>query len=265
VKPLLKWAGGKRWLIPHIKPLWERAKQDGALCLVEPFAGGGAVSFGLKPKRAILNDLNPHLINFYRWVRDGLPDVTREHLPLDAESYLETRTAFNALVTFEAKPALAQSKPAALLFYKLNRTCYNGLWRVNAGGQFNVPWGKYKNPRCAESFAPYRKLMENWIMTPLSFHVVLLPPRCLVYADPPYDAGFTSYTPNGFSWEDQVHTAEYFAKHSGPVALSNKATPRIVELYTDLGYSLTYFDAPRRIAQNGDRTPVKEVLATLNI
>ena len=262
MKPLLKWAGGKRWLIPHIKPLWERAEQDGAHHLVEPFAGGAAIAFGLEPEHVCLNDLNPHLMNFYWWVKQGMEDIRDEEVPLGRDEYNRARQSFNR---GSSSHHFTNGELAARLFYVLNRTCYNGLWRVNASGLFNVPWGKYKSPRYVKSFAPYHDLMSKWALRTGPFHKFPLLSSDFVYADPPYDAGFTNYTSNGFAWDDQVHVAEYLAKHSGPVALSNKATPRIVELYTDLGYSLTYLDGPRRISCKGDRKPVKEILATLNI
>jgi DNA adenine methylase len=82
-----------------------------------------------------------------------------------------------------------------------------------------------------------------------------------VYADPPYDVEFTTYSSGGFSWEDQKRTAERLAQHPGPVVISNQATPRIVELYGDLGFELSYLDGPRRISCTGDRTAAREVLA----
>ena len=82
-----------------------------------------------------------------------------------------------------------------------------------------------------------------------------------IYADPPYDVEFTSYSAGGFSWEDQVRTVEWLAKHRGPVMLSNQATPRIVKLYEQLGFKLKYLNAPRRISCTGDRTAAREVLA----
>ena len=90
-------------------------------------------------------------------------------------------------------------------------------------------------------------------------------PDDFVYADPPYDVEFRQYAPGGFSWEDQVRTAECLAAHPGPVMLSNQATPRILELYESLGYTLRLLDAPRRISCDGNRTPAREVLALRNL
>ena len=86
-----------------------------------------------------------------------------------------------------------------------------------------------------------------------------------MYADPPYDVEFTTYSKGGFPWDDQVRTAEWLARHKGPVILVNQATPRIRELYGKLGYDLRFLDAPRRISCDGDRTPAQEILATRNL
>ncbi len=90
-------------------------------------------------------------------------------------------------------------------------------------------------------------------------------PDAFIYADPPYDVEFTTYSAGGFSWDDQVRTAELLAKHRGPVLLSNQATKRIVDLYTRLGFDLRFFAAPRRISCNGNRATAREVLASRNL
>ena len=135
--PPLKWAGGKRWLVPHLEKLWaghERRR------LVEPFVGGLAVTLGLGPRTALLNDANPHLISFYEWLQRGL-DPTMANVPLenDREIFGRNRVRFNALIAAGEQ----QSAEAATLFYYLNRTCFNGLCRFNASGFFNVPFGRY--------------------------------------------------------------------------------------------------------------------------
>jgi hypothetical protein len=124
----LKWAGGKRWLVRHIAPLW---KSERHRRLVEPLCGGLAVTLGLMPEKALLNDINPHIMNFYQWLKKGL----RISLPLDNESvrFYEYRRRFNELVA----AGRGDSKEAASLFYYLNRTCYNGR-RFNRKGELNV-------------------------------------------------------------------------------------------------------------------------------
>ncbi len=234
VKPPLKWAGGKRWQLPELLPYWRAHSRRR---LVEPFCGGLAVATGLVPEKALLNDVNPHVINFYQCLKKGLSIV----FPMKNEShaYYRARERFNELLA-TGRGATAE---AAGLFYYLNRTGYNGLCRFNSKGGFNVPFGRYKT-------IPYRSTFES---------------TDFIYADPPYDVQFTAYSKGGFSWEDQVRTAEWLSRHKGPVILSNQATKRILDLYESLEFKVRTLDAPRRINCTGDRTPAKEVLATRNL
>ena len=160
---------------------------------------------------------------------------------------------------------MAETAEAASLFYYLNRTCYNGLCRFNSRGEFNVPFGQYKSIAYVEQFPAYRDAFENWDFTVGDFASLKLRKTVFVYADPPYDVEFTAYSQGGFSWDDQVRTAEVLARHQGPVVLVNQATDRISALYRRLGYQIGFLDAPRRISCNGDRTPAKEVIATRNL
>lgn len=254
--PPLKWAGGKRWQVPHLEPLW-RPHADRRL--VEPFAGGLAVTLGLSPTRAMVNDINPHLISFYEWLRRGLK-IT---IPLENDETLfyEQRKRFNALLA----AGKGSGKEAASLFYFLNRTGYNGLCRFNRSGQFNVPFGSYKKITYARDFTHYREAFAEWEFQVDDFEAIPLEKTDFVYADPPYDVDFTHYSQGGFTWDDQVRAAKWLAKHRGPVILVNQATKRVADLYKDLGYSVRYLDAPRRISCTGDRTPAKEVMATRNL
>jgi len=152
-----------------------------------------------------------------------------------------------------------------MLFYYLNRTGYNGLCRFNQTGEFNVPFGRYKNIGYRTDFLEYREVFAHWKFTNVHFDKIILQPDDFVYADPPYDVEFRQYSKDGFGWEEQEKTAHWLAQHRGPVILSNQATPRIVKLYRQLGYGLRFLQAPRRISCNGDRTPVKEVLAIRNL
>lgn len=256
LRPPLKWAGGKRWLVPHLHPLWVGHSEKR---LVEPFVGGLAVTLGLLPRRALLNDANPHVVNFYRWLKRGLEvDLPYEN---SREPYYAARTKLNELIQ-ERK---ASSKEAAELFYYLNRTCYNGLCRFNSGGGFNVPFGRYKTITYTRDFSPYSRVMRNWTLSVGDFERVRLEPSDFVYADPPYDSSFTNYSKNAFSWEDQVRLAQWLSQHEGPVVLSNLATPRVVKLYREDGFALRFLHAPRMINCTGDRTPAREVLATRNL
>ncbi len=147
----------------------------------------------------------------------------------------------------------------------LNRTCYNGLCRFNRSGEFNVPFGRYKTIPYVNDFLAYRKVFDQWELTNGDFSELELHESDFIYADPPYDVEFTTYAKGGFTWDDQVRTAEWLTQHSGPVILVNQATPRIKALYRQLGFKLRCFDAPRRISASGDRTPAREVFATRNI
>jgi len=252
LRPPLKWAGGKRWLIPHLQPLWEKHQHRR---LVEPFCGGLSVALALRPQRAFLNDINPHVINFYRWLKRGL----RLEIPMenDEEFYYRQRARFNELITSGRE----NSKEAAELFYYLNRTCYNGLCRFNRKGEFNVPFGTYKTISYQFEFRSYSAVLANWEFSSVDFEDMVLAGGDFVYADPPYDVEFTQYAKEDFNWNDQVRLARWLSQHDGPVVLSNQATSRIVELYKKHGFTLFYLDAPRRISCTGDRSPAKEVLA----
>ena len=255
-KPPLKWAGGKRWQVPHLAPLW---RPHAHRRLVEPFCGGLAVTLGLQPERAILNDANPHLINFYKWLKKGLR-VTVDAVN-DESTFYENRERFNSLL----RDGKGHTQEAAALFYYLNRTGYNGLCRFNSRGEFNVPFGSYKTITYARSFPEFREAFENWQFQVGDFEEIAYAAEDFVYADPPYDVEFTTYSQGGFSWDDQIRAAQVLAKHRGPVVLVNQATSRIDDLYRGLGYKVRYLDAPRRISCNGDRTPAKEIIATRNL
>jgi len=154
---------------------------------------------------------------------------------------------------------------AAQLFYYLNRTCFNGLCRFNQSGEFNVPFGTYSTINFKNDFHEYSTAFRDWRFTNKDISKLEFEPTDFVYADPPYDVEFTSYSAGGFSWEDQVRTAELLSELQGPVVISNQATKRIVSLYKRLRFKLKYLDAPRRISCTGDRSTAREVLATKNV
>lgn len=250
LRPPLKWAGGKRWLIPTLKPLWRQCDQ---MRLVEPFCGGLSVALGLNPQQALLNDLNPALINFYRQLQTGLTI----DLPLanDEQLYYRYRQQFNELGAHSAEVR-------AQLFYYLNRTGYNGLCRFNKSGGYNVPFGRYKTINYVNDFSAYQSVLSNWQFTNTDFADLALQSNDFIYADPPYDVPFRQYSQQGFSWDDQVRLAEWLAQHDGPVVLSNQATDKIKKLYRQLGFKLRFLDAPRTISCKGDkRQSAREVLA----
>lgn len=256
LKPPLKWAGGKRWQLPYLLPLW---KNHTRRRLIEPFCGGLAVALGLMPKRSELNDINPHVIHFYEWLKRGL--VITLPMKNQEQMYYAHRERFNKLLTNGA----AHTKEAASLFFYLNRTGYNGLCRFNQSGKFNVPFGRYTTIAYTRDFSAYRDTFSDWNFTSTDFQKIPIRKGDFIYADPPYDVEFTQYAKNGFTWDDQVRTAEWLARHKGPVILSNQATKRIVELYTKLGFTLQFAHAPRMISCTGDRTPALEVMALKNL
>jgi DNA adenine methylase len=222
---------------------------------VEPFCGGLAAPLGLRPESALLNDVNPHLINFYEHLQKGL-EVTIG-MENSEDCFYRHRKRFNKLIS----NGKSSGPEAAQLFYYLNRTCFNGLCRFNQSGEFNVPFGTHKAITYLRDFSRFHEVFEHWTFANRDLEAVEVESRDFIYADPPYDVEFTTYSAGGFSWDDQVRTGEWLAAHRGPVVLSNQATGRIVELYEKLGFAITYLDGPRRISCTGDRSAAREVLA----
>ena len=227
--------------------------------LVEPFCGGLSVSLGLRPCRSLVNDINPHLINFFRQLQAGLYiDIPMEN---DKVLYYRHRDRFNHLISNQD----AEGKEAASLFYFLNRTCFNGLCRFNRKGLFNVPFGRYATIPYERNHHRYKPVLAGWTITQRDFAELELQPGDFVYADPPYDVEFKDYSKQGFSWSEQERLVEWLAKHPGPVLLSNQVTDRIVDLYQGHGFELRYLYAPRSISRDGNRTPAVEVLGVRNL
>ncbi len=256
LNPPIKWAGGKRWLVPQLGKLWN---DHSARRLVEPFCGAAAVTLGLRPQRALLNDINPHLINLHRHLQRGLTiDLPMEY---DKEIFYRARNRFNRLVSYPHD----DGKERASLFYYLNRTCFNGLCRFNRNGGFNVPFGRHEHVEYRRDFSEYRAAYCGMAFTVGDFQEVALESGDFVYADPPYDgdeSAFTGYAGTPFNWDDQVRLIRWLAGHQGPVVASNLATERVLALYCDHGFDLEIIEGPRRISRTGDRTPAREMLAT---
>jgi DNA adenine methylase len=261
-KPFLKWAGGKNQLLPEILArLPERFNR-----YFEPFIGGGAVLFALEPRRAFISDINETLINTYRCVKDRVGDVIEELGGFEANE--EMYYAVRALDPQKLSPV----EDAARFIY-LNRTCFNGLYRVNRSGKFNVPFGRYKNPTICNT---QRLLSVSEALEGVDIRVrdVFSLGRDvrkgdLVYLDPPYDpisptASFTSYAKTPFAKEEQKKLARLFKALAGKgayVILSNSDTPFINELYQD--FRIDKVSARRAINSRSDRRGrVSEVLVT---
>jgi DNA adenine methylase len=240
-KPFLKWAGGKQKLIPQYNQYFPSSITN----YYEPFIGGGAVFFYLKSQsrikgKAFLCDSNKELINTYIMVRDNVSEVINEL------KYYEERHTKQFYYEVRALDRRAETIPdvsrAARMIY-LNKTCYNGLFRVNEKGYFNVPIGKYKNPRIldVELLKNASKLLEDSIIEVADFRSLHNQPRTgdFVYFDPPYHplsptSNFTSYTSNNFNDNDQKELAGLFKKLSKDnvnCALSNSDSLYIRSLY----------------------------------
>lgn len=252
MKPILKWAGGKRWLLPILEDIWQPFQGSR---LVEPFTGGMAVALGLNPGSALLNDANVHLVNFYQQVKKGLK--ISHAFKNDSDMYYELRDRFNVLIQNKKH----RTKEAASIFYFLIRTGFNGLCRFNNNGEFNVPFGQHRSIKYKTDFLEYKDVLKNWDLMHGDFENCDLNGTEFLYADPPYDVEFTKYSVKDFVWDDQIRLAHWLAKHKGPVIASNQATKRILKLYKDLDFEVFILSAPRLIACNGDRRPALEILA----
>ncbi len=255
--PPLKWAGGKRWLVGTLAPLFAAHREKR---LVEPFAGGMAVTLGLAPTRALVNDINPHLINFYQQIKRSLT-IQDEELRNEREFYFARRTRFNQLIAEGA----AQTAEAAAIFYYLNRTGFNGLCRFNSKGGFNVPFGRYNKISYLQDFSRYTNLFKQWEFSCLDFEKLPVAKDDILYLDPPYDVQFTKYSREDFTWKDQERLVAWLSSLTNPIAVSNQATDRVLELYEKAGFTIRKVSGPRRISCTGDREPAVEMLALKNI
>jgi len=233
-KPFVKWVGGKRQLLPAI--LKHVRLAEGAV-YHEPFVGGGAVFFHRQPKRAFLTDSNARLIRTYRGIKQDVEGVIRllRSYPHDKGFYLEMR----------ARDIDAESDVAiAAWFIYLNRTGYNGLYRVNSKNGFNVPFGDYKNPTIcdADNLRACSRALRGARIEKRDFASVVARAKRgdFVYFDPPYipltaTSKFTDYTSEGFSDADQVRlrdVAVELKRRGVSVLLSNSSAPRVYDLYS---------------------------------
>ncbi len=259
--PWVKWAGGKRRMLPVLAPFVPKAFGT----YHEPFVGGGAMFYGLRPDRAVLGDTNPELINAYTVVRDAVDDLVlelRKHHHDEAHFY-EVR----ALDPGKLDPV----KRAARLIF-LNATCFNGLYRVNRAGRFNVPFGKYAAPLiCNEpNLRACSTVLMDITIHQEPFERVLdhAVAADFVYFDPPYlpisaTSSFTDYTQDGFGLADHRRLRDVAAtlKARGVhVVISNSAAPAIRELYAE-GFDVIDVQAARSINSKGDgRGKVAELI-----
>lgn len=268
-KPIIKWVGGKARLMPTLLPLMPEEKSD----YVEPFAGGLAVLFAVAPQTAHVNDNNQELVNLYEVVRDnpeGLLAALRGHKEADNEEHFyEVRAIDRDPCAFSS---LSPVERAARFVY-LNKTAYNGLWRVNSQGQMNAPYGRYKRPaivnedgiRAASAFFSGRDV--TFTTGDFSDTISYVKRGTFVYLDPPYDpisktAAYTGYTSGGFGRADQERLRNYcdeLDRLGASFMLSNADTEFINDLYD--GYHIVKVRAPRAISCKGDgRKAVSEVV-----
>jgi DNA adenine methylase len=235
----LKWAGGKSALLSRIQPIWEQHKEK---VWVDLFAGGLSLPLNLELRRAFINDINPHLINFWRWVRDdGIIDDYE--FRNEENYYYQIREEFRK--THNPK-----------LFYYLNRTGYNGLYRESSKSGFNVPFGKYKTINYKYNFTRYKPILEEWEFSNKSFENVELHKDDFVFADPPYHGCYNQYSSGGFTWNHQVKLVEKLALHEGVVIATNSDNEEIKKLYQTNGFVVETISMPRGI---GNKKQVKEM------
>ena len=267
VAPVVKWVGGKRQLLSEIEPLFP--KRYTTYC--EPFVGGGAVLFSKQPRHAVVNDLNKDLITTYLVIRDDV----RTLIEL-LKQYENTANYFYKVRDLdrdkEQYSQLSSVEKAARLLY-LNKTCYNGLFRVNSSGEFNSPFGNYKNPNIVNEpvlLAVNKYFCNNDIAfysEDFASTLKRIKRGAFVYLDPPYDpvsdtSSFTGYNKGGFDRKEQIrlkNCCDELSANGIKFMLSNSSTDFIKELYNN--YNITTVNANRAINSNGQkRGKVEEVI-----
>jgi len=266
--PILKWAGGKRQLLTDIIGLFP--KDYSRRTYHEPFVGSGAVFFTIEPKTGTINDINKHLMNFFKVVKYSPEELIEEasKYEYEKETYYKFRDRYN-------EEEISDLERAALFLY-FNKTGFNGLWRVNSKGKFNVPFGRYKNP----TIVPKGKIREaNKILkdieilcTDFSYIIEKADKGDLCYFDPPYEpvsetAYFTSYTAKGFDMKEQKRLSETCSKLDEKgvyFVLSNSHVKQIVDLYDmNPNFKIKIVQARRSINSKADkRGLINEILVT---
>jgi len=259
-RPFVKWAGGKGQLLQQLEQHFPRSFST----FYEPFLGGGAVFFRLVESRprfnAVLSDVNAGLINAYDVVKKRAQELIKKLVLHEAKYKLAPKKYYYQVRAEE--PSDNVGRAARLIF--LNRTCYNGLYRVNKAGKFNVPFGRYKNPTICdqENLLTVSHVLQwsNAKLLAVDYKKATKEAgkEDFVYFDPPYQpvsatANFTGYTNSGFSFHDQVHLGEWFReldKRGCRVLLSNSDMEKVREIYA--GYGLQEVEALRAISCKAD-------------
>jgi DNA adenine methylase len=266
--PILKWAGGKRGLLYEIKALFPT--DYCARVYHEPFFGGGAVFFNIQPKSGTINDINEELMNFYKVVRDEpeqLIELTKTYKH-DKDNFYDLRKRYN-------QKGLSKIESASLLLY-LNKTAFNGLYRVNSKGEFNVPFGSYRNPTIVpeDRIRKASALLQKIQIFCQDFTYILDQTQegDLIYFDPPYQplnstSNFTSYSLNGFNYKDQIRlrdTCQKLSEKGVYFVLSNSFSSEIIDLYRDIpSFNIEVVKARRIISSKlSTRGGIYEILVT---
>lgn len=275
MEPILKWAGGKRQLIPKLKQVIGNIDL-GNNTYYEPFFGGGALFFNLECKNAVISDINEEIMNVYIQARDNLNELIIElekHRAMHSEEYFYQIRSLDRTENFNS---LSKVVLAARTIY-LNKTCFNGLYRVNLKGQFNTPSGKYKKTNIYnyDNLINVSKLLNSpkvSIQTG-SFSDILINAKkgSIIYLDPPYDyenSGFVNYYKEGFSKNDLIKmkaVCDKLINRDCTVIISNNDTTFVRELFSEDSkytiYEILPVYANRNINSNGlKRGKVKEVI-----
>lgn len=260
VLPFLKWVGGKRQLMPEIRKMLPRGVANRPY--YEPFIGGGALFFDLQPKRAIINDYNEELINVYTVIRDNPNELIE-----DLRKHENTAEYFYKIRAVDRQPLfahLSKIQRASRIIY-LNKTCYNGLYRVNNAGEFNSPFGRYKNPNIVNE--PVIKAVSKYLNSPQiqisngDYELVLrdIPTNSFVYLDPPYrpiseSSNFTGYVQGGWNDGDQLRLRDVCNRLNDngiKFLLSNSASGFIRDIYS--GYNIHVVQANRAVNSNSSK------------
>ncbi|CDE91501.1 TPA: modification methylase [Candidatus Gastranaerophilales bacterium HUM_6] len=262
--PIVKWVGGKRQLMFELIKNMPKSYNR----YFEPFIGGGALFFELQPEQAYISDMNEELINLYSVVRDNVYELIKDlsKHEVSKEYFLEIRNIDRT----EQYTELSDVERASRFIY-LNRTCFNGMYRVNSQGQFNVPFGHYKNPRIIDenNLLNCSELLKKTEIKCADFSEILTKVKKgdLVYFDPPYvplneTSSFTSYTKDGFDINMQFKlrdVCDELDNKGVKFMLSNSDTKLVNELYVN--YEIKKVFASRQINANADgRGKITEVL-----
>ena len=268
-KPIIKWVGGKRQLLEEIKKRMPQKYNK----YFEPFFGGGALFFELKPENAFINDYNSELINLYKIVRDNpsyLIDNLKKHKN-ELEYYYEVRSKDRDKPLFSK---LTEVERASRFLY-LNKTGFNGLYRVNSKGEYNVPFGKYKNPNYYDenNLLLCSELLKNAEISIGDFEIIKdkIEKEDFIYLDPPYvplntTSNFTGYTDKGF--DDDMHfrlrdLCDYIHNKGAYFLMSNSTAELVYELYNIDGYFIDEVKANRNInSKASGRGKITEVIIT---